>query len=162
MSYAILTPLVADRMIKKAAPNSQKAAGVSSTTRPMPKESERVGLELVFQACFNALLMFLNQISKNMNKIKLTLYLDEAVTSNVRLVSLCAYLRALTITLNLTCSVHVGTNFCILPVSLVSFLCLHCLLTSLKAFFVCLFVLLLPFYRNIVHLLLIFTFPDHS
>lgn len=67
-------------MIKKAVPNSQKAAGVSSTTRPMPKESERVGLELVFQACFNPLLMFLNRILKNMNKIKLTLYFDEAVT----------------------------------------------------------------------------------
>lgn len=127
----------------------------------MPKESERVGLELVFQACFNPLLMFLNQIFKNMNKIKLTLYFDEAVTSNVRLVSLCPYLGALTITLNLTCSVHVGTNFCILPVWLVFFLCLHSLLTSLKAFFVCLFVFLLPFYRDIVHLLLIFTFPDH-
>lgn len=103
----------------------------------MLKESERVGLELLFQACFNPLLMFLNQILKSMNKIKLTLYLDEAVTSNVRLVSLFPYLGALTIILNLTCSVYVGTNFYILPVCLVSFLGLHSLLISLKALFVC-------------------------
>lgn len=126
-------------MIKKAVPKSQKAAGVSSTTRPVPKESERVGLELVFQDCFNPLLMFLHQILKSMNTIKLMLYLDEAVTSNVRLVSLWPYQGALTIVLNLACSVYVGANFCILPICLVSFLCLHSLLISLKALFVCLF-----------------------
>lgn len=62
--------------------------------------------------------MFLNQILKSMNKIKLTLHLDEAVAANGRLVSLFPYLGALTIVLNLTCRVYVGTDFCILPVCL--------------------------------------------
>jgi len=126
-----------------------------------------VGLELLFQACFSCLLVFLNQILKSMNKIKPTLCLGEAVASNVRLVSLFPHLGALTVTPNLMCSVYVGTHFSILPVWLVSFLCLHSFLTSLIAFFlfVCLLVLLLfsfsPFYRNIVRLLPVFTFAGH-
>lgn len=51
---AILTPLVAERMSKNAVPYSQQSAGVSCTTRPLPKDSEEVRLEVLFQVCFNS------------------------------------------------------------------------------------------------------------